>query len=153
MGLIAYAYPAGRGDLERASDLFRRFREQPTPQLARAARTGVRLALSPNDRLQAMYHPWTSYVIVPLFALANAGVPITGEALRRAFTSPITIGILVGYLVGKPIGIAGPHRRGEPLEPGTGPPAGGLGFGARRRNRRQHRLHRLGPDRRHRAPR
>jgi len=106
MGLIAYAYPAGRSDLERASDLFRRFREQPTPQLARAARTGVRLALSPNDRLQAMYHPWTSYVIVPLFALANAGVPITGESLRGAFTSPITIGILVGYLLGKPIGIA-----------------------------------------------
>jgi Na+/H+ antiporter NhaA len=106
MGLIAYAYPAGRSDLERASDLFRRFREQPTPQLARAARTGVRLALSPNDRLQAVYHPWTSYVIVPLFALANAGVPITGEALRRAFTSPVTIGILVGYLLGKPVGIA-----------------------------------------------
>ena len=106
MGLIAYAYPAGRSDLERASDLFRRFREQPTPQLARAARTGVRRALSPNDRLQAVYHPWTSYVIVPLFALANAGVPITGPALGRAFTSPVTIGILVGYLVGKPIGIA-----------------------------------------------
>jgi len=51
MGLIAYAYPAGRSDLERASDLFRRFREQPTPQLARAARTGVRLALSPNVAL------------------------------------------------------------------------------------------------------
>jgi Na+/H+ antiporter NhaA len=106
MGLIAYAYPAGRSDLERASDLFRRFREQPTPQLARAARTGVRLALSPNDRLQATYHPWTSYVIVPLFALANAGVPITGAALGRAFTSPVTVGILVGYLVGKPVGIA-----------------------------------------------
>ena len=40
---LAYAYPAARGDLERATDLFRRFREQPTPELARAARLGVRV--------------------------------------------------------------------------------------------------------------
>jgi Na+/H+ antiporter NhaA len=107
MGLIAYAYPAGRSDLERATDLFRRFREQPTPELARDARTGVRLAISPNDRLQAIYHPWTSYLIVPLFALANAGVVLNGRALSDALTSPITIGIVLGYLIGKPIGIAG----------------------------------------------
>ncbi len=107
MGLIAYAYPAGRSELERASDLFRRFREQPTPRLAREVGSGVRLALSPNDRLQEIYHPWTSYVIVPLFALANTGVPLTGSALSRAFTSPVTLGILIGYLVGKPVGIVG----------------------------------------------
>ena len=73
MGLLTYAYPAPRADLERASDLFRLFREQPTPELAREASGGVRLAISPNERLQQLYHPWSSYVIVPLFALANAG--------------------------------------------------------------------------------
>jgi protein-disulfide isomerase len=44
-------------------------------------------------------------VIVPLFALANAGIPISGEFLVHAFRSPITLGILCGYVAGKPIGI------------------------------------------------
>ena len=105
MGLLTYAYPAGRGELERASDLFRLFREQPTPELARSARTGLGAAISPNDRLQQIYHPWTSYLIVPLFALANVGVVIDGSVLARAFTSPITLGILCGYVAGKPVGI------------------------------------------------
>ena len=107
MGLMTYARPATRSDLERASDLFRMFREQPTPELAQSAREGVRTALSPNDRLQQIYHPLTSYVIVPLFALSNTGVVISGSFLARAFTSPITLGILVGYVVGKPLGTAG----------------------------------------------
>jgi len=107
MGLLTYAYPAARGDLERATDLFRLFREQPTPELARSARVGVSAAISPNDRLQQLYHPWTSFVIVPLFALANAGIVVSGSFLARAYTSPITLGILFGYVVGKPIGTAG----------------------------------------------
>jgi Na+/H+ antiporter NhaA len=107
MGLLTYAYPAARVDLERASDLFRLFREQPTPELERSARAGLRSAISANDRLQQLYHPWTSYVIVPLFALANAGIAISGGFLSRAYTSPVTLGILIGYVVGKPVGIAG----------------------------------------------
>jgi Na+/H+ antiporter NhaA len=106
-GLIALAYPAARGDLEHATDLFRLFREQPTSEAAQSLRQGVRSALSPNERLQQIYHPITSYVIVPLFALANAGIAINGHFLVTAFGSPITLGILVGYVVGKPIGIAG----------------------------------------------
>jgi Na+/H+ antiporter NhaA len=105
MGLLTYAYPAQRTDLERASDLFRLFREQPTPELARSAQAGLQSAISPNERLQQLYHPWTSYVIVPLFALANAGIAISGGFLGHAFTSPITLGIVVGYAFGKPIGV------------------------------------------------
>jgi Na+/H+ antiporter NhaA len=104
MGLLTYAHPTARGDLERASNLFRLFREQPTPQLAREARDGVTLALSPNERLQQLYHPWSSYLIVPLFALANAGVMVSGGLLSRAYASPVTLGILIGYVVGKPVG-------------------------------------------------
>jgi Na+/H+ antiporter NhaA len=107
MGLLTYAYPAARADLERATDLFRLFREQPTPELERTARVGLRAAISPNERLQQLYHPWTSYVIVPLFALANAGIAISGSFLSRAYTSPVTLGILFGYVAGKPIGITG----------------------------------------------
>jgi Na+/H+ antiporter NhaA len=107
MGLLAYAYPPERSALERASERFREFREQPTPELARSAREELRAAISPNERLQLLYHPWTSYVIVPLFALANAGIAIDGGVLGRAVTSPITLGILVGYVVGKPVGVIG----------------------------------------------
>ena len=107
MGLLTFAYPAARTDLERASDLFRSFREQPTPDLAQSARAGLASALSPNERLQQLYHPWTSYVIVPLFALANAGITLNGAFLARAYTSPVTLGILIGYVAGKPLGITG----------------------------------------------
>jgi len=105
MGLLTYASPAGREDLERASDRFRDFREQPTPELARSARAGLQRAISPNERLQDMFHPWTSYVIVPLFALANAGISIRGDFLSQAFRSPITWGIIAAYVIGKPVGV------------------------------------------------
>ena len=106
-GLLVSARPAERSTLERASDLFRRFREQPTPELAVTARRSLRAAVSANERLQAFWHPWTGYVIVPLFALANAGVTLNMGFLGRAFASSITLGILVGYVVGKPAGILG----------------------------------------------
>jgi Na+/H+ antiporter NhaA len=107
LGLLTYASPAAREDLERATDLFRRFREQPTPELARSASIGVRAAISPNERLQELLHPWTSYWIVPLFALANAGIAINGSFLGHAYTSPVTLGIMIGYVVGKPVGVTG----------------------------------------------
>ncbi len=105
MGLPTPATPARRRDLERASDLFRSFREQPTPELQRSARLGLDSAVSPNERLQRQFHPWTSYFIVPLFALANAGIVINGGFLLHALRSPITLGILVGSVIGKPLGI------------------------------------------------
>jgi Na+/H+ antiporter NhaA len=107
IGLLTYAAPASRTDLEEATDAFRLFREQPTAELAREARAVVRTAISPNDRLQLMFHPAASYVIVPLFALANTDIRISGSFLAHAYTSPITLGILFGYLIGKPLGIAG----------------------------------------------
>ena len=64
----------------------------------------MRLALSPNDRLQQLFHPWSSYLVVPLFALANAGITVDGCLLARAYTSPVTLGILLGYVGGKPAG-------------------------------------------------
>jgi Na+/H+ antiporter NhaA len=106
-GLLTYAYSATRASLEQASEAFRLFREQPTAELAQSARDEVRTAISPNDRLAQIFHPWTSYVIVPLFALANAGIVINGSFLARAYTSPVTLGILLGYLIGKPAGTAG----------------------------------------------
>jgi Na+/H+ antiporter NhaA len=107
LGLLTYAYPAPRSTLERVSERFREFREQPTAELARAAGVELRSATSANERLQQRFHPWTSYVIVPLFAVANSGLAISAPFLGRAFSSPVTLGILVGYVVGKPIAILG----------------------------------------------
>jgi Na+/H+ antiporter NhaA len=106
-GLLTYAYPAPRESLEQASEAFRSFREQPTAELAQSARNVVRVAISPNDRLAQLFHPWTSYLIVPLFAVANAGIVLNAGFLASAYTSPVTLGIVLGYLVGKPLGTAG----------------------------------------------
>ncbi len=119
IGLITSAYPPARGDLERSTELARSFREQPTPELAYSAVAGLTSAISPNERLQYRLHPWTSRVIVPLFALANAGIHIDGDLLTRAMTSSVTLGIVAAYALGKPLGIVGASwlatRRGARL--------------------------------------
>jgi NhaA family Na+:H+ antiporter len=67
----------------------------------------LRESIPVTERLQEFLHPWTSYLIVPLFALANAGVEVSGESLGDAATSPVTIGVIVGLVVGKLVGVAG----------------------------------------------
>ena len=103
-GMLSYAYPASQSSMRRASEAFRTFRVQPTPALARTAGTAARTAISPNDRMMELIHPWTSFFIVPLFALANTGISLSVSFLRQAFGSAVTIGIVVGYVVGKPAG-------------------------------------------------
>jgi protein-disulfide isomerase len=105
IGLATPAFTPSRSDLEEATGLVRRFREEPTPELARSARSGLTATLSPNSRLQSLYHPWTSYVIVPLFALANAGIRLQPDFLADAYPAPVTLGVAVGYVVGKPVSI------------------------------------------------
>jgi Na+/H+ antiporter NhaA len=107
IGLVTSAYPPSRQDLERATALTRSFREQPTPDLARSAQLGVLSAISPNERLQYRLHPWSSYLVVPLFALANTGLRIDGHVLSQAVGSPVAIGVFLGYVIGKPAGIVG----------------------------------------------
>jgi Na+/H+ antiporter NhaA len=105
VGLVASAYPPGRDGLHRAGSLWRRFRMTPTPQLAQQASRSITATISPNEMLQQRVHPWSSYLVVPLFALANAGLPLDGAALARAATSRITLGIVVGLVIGKALGI------------------------------------------------
>ena len=114
MGLLTYAYAPGRTELrtgDRAVSAL--FREQPTPELARSAGPGSPRRCRRTSGCSSLYHPWTSYLIVPLFALANAGIVIDGDFLARAVTSPITLGIVFGYMVGKPVGIVGQLVAGQ----------------------------------------
>ncbi len=62
-------------------------------------------AVSPLARMEHVLHPWTSYVIIPLFALANAGVNLGGGAIEASLTSRVTLGIVLGLVAGKILGI------------------------------------------------
>ena len=55
--------------------------------------------------LEERIHPWSSFVIVPLFAFANTGVVITSDSINDAINSPIAWGIFAGLVIGKPIGV------------------------------------------------
>jgi NhaA family Na+:H+ antiporter len=73
---------------------------KPAPVRKKLARAAVE-SLSPQQRLEDALHPWSSFFVLPLFALANAGVSISLDA---AF-EPITLAIIAGLAVGKPLGI------------------------------------------------
>jgi len=60
-----------------------------------------REAMSPLERLEHGLHPWVSFLIMPVFALANAGVVLNGDAIAH----PVAIAVIAGLLVGKPVGI------------------------------------------------
>jgi len=67
----------------------------------------ARASVSRVEWLEHVLHPWTSLVIVPIFAFANAGLVLDGDAFGRLFDSRIALGVLVGLVVGKPLGIVG----------------------------------------------
>jgi NhaA family Na+:H+ antiporter len=73
-------------------------KDRETLQVAEIA---ARETLSPVERLQTALHPWVGFVVMPLFAFANAGVPISMEHVG----GPVTIAILIGFVVGKPLGV------------------------------------------------
>lgn len=62
-------------------------------------------AVSPLERIERALHPWSAFVVLPVFALAEAGVRLTQETVDAALSSGITIGVVLGLVVGKPIGI------------------------------------------------
>jgi NhaA family Na+:H+ antiporter len=63
-------------------------------------------SIAPLNRLEHLLHPWSSFLIVPLFALANAGVRFGGIDIIDAITSPVALGVALGLLVGKIVGIS-----------------------------------------------
>jgi Na+/H+ antiporter NhaA len=104
-GLLIAAYAPRREEVEEAASLVKAFRQSPLPSVGYSAKVGLQRAVSVNERLQTVLHPWTSYVIVPLFALANAGVDLRGGLLGEALRSRITWGVVAGLVLGKLIGV------------------------------------------------
>ncbi|UOY00514.1 Na+/H+ antiporter NhaA [Blastococcus sp. PRF04-17] len=127
LGLLVSAYPPRRAEVERAGSLTRAFRQSPDPALARQAKLSVERAVSPNERIGAVLVPWSTYLVVPVFALANAGVRIDGDLVDRALTSPVTIGVFVGLVLGKLLGVGLASALAVRLKFGTLPPGIGLG--------------------------
>ncbi|MBX6387002.1 MAG: Na+/H+ antiporter NhaA [Microbispora sp.] len=94
----------------------------------RSAGRAAREALSPVERFEAALHPWVAFGVMPLFALANAGVPLSLDAL----TDPVALAVVAGFVLGKPAGVVGfawlAVRSGlaaRPAELGWGALAGG----------------------------
>ncbi|MGW9630270.1 Na+/H+ antiporter NhaA [Agromyces sp. NPDC055520] len=107
IALLVPVYRPDRRDVEHALDLARTFRQSPNTEYARAAANSLRESISINERLQSAYAPYVAYVILPLFALANAGVQVSPQILADAARSPLTWGIVVGLVVGKLVGVFG----------------------------------------------
>jgi Na+/H+ antiporter NhaA len=105
-GLLVASHPPDKEQVEQAANSARAFRQSPLPEVARSATRSVERAVSPNERLQGLLLPVSGFVIVPLFALANAGVDLRGGAIGDAISSPLTWGVIAGLVIGKLAGIS-----------------------------------------------
>jgi Na+/H+ antiporter NhaA len=107
VALLIPVFSPERRQVEQAVDLVRAFRQSPNSQYARAATRGLRQSISINERLQTNVGPYVSFVVLPLFALVNAGVRLDSHSVTAALRSPLTWGIVAGLVVGKFVGITG----------------------------------------------
>jgi len=105
LGLLTPARPLQNEDETRAIARWLRDKPEVFPVDVRYASFHIRESVSVAQRLQTVMHPITSYAIIPVFALANAGVRMNGDIISAAFQSRVTWGIIIGLVVGKTVGI------------------------------------------------
>ena len=97
-----YRAARAEGDVQTAKDVLGRFEEL------------VHSTESASERLTRKLNDWVSFLVLPLFALSNAGVTFSAEAWSGLLTSHITWGVLLGLVLGKPLGILGILLAGSP---------------------------------------
>ena len=134
--MLAPVTPRLRTHLIDADDLAR----NPGPVSAARLSRQAQLSVSVVEWLEHRLHPWSAFVVVPVFALANAGIDIPGSQLSQAFSHRVTWGVILGLVVGKTIGITGATLLAVRLKVGRLPPdvttrhvigagaLGGIGF-------------------------
>ncbi|MET0699669.1 MAG: Na+/H+ antiporter NhaA, partial [Mycobacterium sp.] len=105
VALMIPVFTPERERVEEAADVIRAFRQSPNSEYARAATRSLRQSISINERLTTGVGPYVSYLVLPLFALANAGVRLDLETISEAFRSTLTWGIIAGLVLGKFVGI------------------------------------------------
>lgn len=107
LGLLTPSLPLHEGpNPEDIADTLEN-REDLTAADVRSAAFLINETVPLGDRLIELLHPWTGYVIIPIFALANAGIPLSSDALSSALSSRITIGVFLGLVLGKTFGVYG----------------------------------------------
>lgn len=107
LGLLVPASAPTQRQVQDVSRFVRLLELETTAEREHAAELAARAAIPVNERLQRVLHPWSAFLIVPLFALANAGVRIDASSLHDALTSRVTLGIAVALVVGDTIGVFG----------------------------------------------
>ncbi|MGZ8747317.1 MAG: Na+/H+ antiporter NhaA [Mycobacterium sp.] len=107
LALLIPVFAPERRQVEDAVEVIRAFRQSPNSRYARAATRGLRQSISINERLQTDIGSYVSFLVLPVFALVNAGVRLDAASLSAAARSPLTWGIIAGLVLGKFIGITG----------------------------------------------
>jgi Na+/H+ antiporter NhaA len=105
VALLIPVFTPERQTVEDAIKVIRAFRQSPNSEYARAATRSLRDSISINERLQTSFGPYVSFAVLPLFALAHAGVRLDRETIAVAVGSPLTWGVIAGLVVGKFVGI------------------------------------------------
>lgn len=105
VALLMPVYPQHGPDVYRVARFVHLFRQAPNPRAARVVRRTLDYSVPLNQRMSEVLTPYVNFVVVPIFALANAGVALTGAAFHDAAASRLTWGIVVGLVVGKLLGI------------------------------------------------
>ncbi|MBX6388347.1 MAG: Na+/H+ antiporter NhaA, partial [Frankia sp.] len=105
VGLLLPARPPSREQLDTVPLFVRALQEDSSAGRAALAVAAARAAVPPNERLQHVLHPASAFVVVPVFGLANAGVDLSGDTLREAASSPVTLGVAVALIAGNAVGI------------------------------------------------
>jgi NhaA family Na+:H+ antiporter len=102
MGLLAPTQPFRQQDMIDVDALL----DLSTVEAAEESVAIARESVSIVEWLEHRLHPWSSFLIVPVFALANAGLTISEGSVSRAASSPITHGVVIGLVIGKLVGIS-----------------------------------------------
>lgn len=119
LALLIPVYPQRRQDVKLAAQIFHLFGQAPVPRVARAVRRSVDHAVPLNQRLSALLPPYVNYLVVPVFAVASMGIPLSGQLISESVGSRLTWGIIAGLVVGKMIGITTAAGLIEKLVPST----------------------------------
>ncbi|MCV7278255.1 Na+/H+ antiporter NhaA [Mycolicibacterium flavescens] len=105
VALLIPVFSPQRSQVEEVVQRIRAFRQSPNSRYAREVTRGLRDSISINERLQMAVGPYVSFLVLPLFALVNAGVVLDAASVTAALRSPLTWGIVAGLVIGKFVGI------------------------------------------------
>lgn len=119
LALLLPVYPTRLDDVDTATRMSTLFRQAPRPESAMRARRNISRAVPLNQRMSGLLEPYTNYLIVPLFALSNAGIALGGSTMTAALTSTLTWGIIIGLVLGKFLGTTGASALVMKVRPGS----------------------------------